>query len=280
MRPVIATENEGVQLLPALQHAAGPLDALLWADGDGLAVAQFGTRGDYYRPPHGDENPSFAIVDVRRGLVRDTLAFAAIEAWKDRGDRISSTSFVKDAAATKLQSGKVQVLLRVRQWVVWTEGQSPYVIPDPYAADFGTRVVMTPDGSRILVGRQLRTEGAFICERRPDCSRPGRPVEGVLAAMHDLATGRLLWRIRATVTTDHKFPTPAISPDARFALVGLVPDGAGPQIALVKLEDGSIVQIIPAPGGEYTMGFARAGLSVWIHAYGLTALYDVQPGPR
>jgi hypothetical protein len=280
MQPVIVTNNEGIQLLPALQHASGPLDALLWADSDGLAVAQFGTRGEYYRPTHDDKNPSFAIVDARRGLVRDTLAFAAIEAWKDRGDRISSTTFVRDAAATKLQSGKVRVLLRVRQWVVWTEGKPPYVIPDPYADDFGTRVVLAPDGSQVLVGRQLRTEGAFICERRPGCDRPGRPVEGVLAALHDLETGRLLWSIRATVTADYKFPTPAISPDARFALVGLVPDGGRPQIALVKLEDGTIVQTIPAPGGDYTMGFARAGLSVWTHAYGLTALYDVQPGPR
>jgi hypothetical protein len=98
--------------------------------------------------------------------------------------------------------------------------------------------------------------------------------------MHDVATGRLLWSIRATVTEDYAFPTPAISPDVRFALVGLVPDGALPHIALVRLEDGSIVQTIPAPGGDYAMGFARAGLSVWTHAYGLTALYDVQPGLR
>jgi hypothetical protein len=97
--------------------------------------------------------------------------------------------------------------------------------------------------------------------------------------MHDLATGRLLWSIRATVTADYKFPTPAISPDARFALVGLVPEDASLRIALVGLEDGSIVQTIPAPGGDYAMGFARAGLSVWTHAHGLTALYDVQAGP-
>jgi hypothetical protein len=280
LRPVMAVENEGVQLLPPLQHAAGPLDALLWADDDGLAVAQFGTRGGYYRPPHDDENPSFAIVDVRRGLVLDTLAFTAIEALKNRARGLSPSAFVRGAAATRLQNGKVRALLSVGQWVVWTEGQPPIVMADPYAADFGTRMVMAPDGSRVLVGRRLRTEGALICERRPDCSRPGRPVEGVLAAMHDLATGRPLWNIRATVITDYEFPTPAISPDARFALVGLVPDGTLPQIALVKLEDGSIVQTIPAPGGDYAMGFARAGLSVWTHAHGLTALYDVQPGPR
>jgi hypothetical protein len=280
LRPVMAVENEGIRLLPPLQHAAGPLDALLWADGDGLAVAQFGTRGGYYRPEHEDENPSFAIVDAQHGVVLDALAFTAIEALQNHAGGISPSAFVRDAAATRLHNGKVRTLLRVGQWVVWTEGQPPIVMADPYATDFGTRVAMAPGGSQVLVGRQLRTEGALICERRPDCSTPGRPVEGILAAMHDLATGRLLWSIRATVIEDYAFPIPAISPDARFALVGLVPDGALPQIALVKLEDGSIVQTIPAPGGDYTMGFARAGLSVWTHAYGLTALYDVQPGMR
>jgi hypothetical protein len=98
--------------------------------------------------------------------------------------------------------------------------------------------------------------------------------------MHDLVDGRLLWSIRATVTYDYEFPSPAISPDARFALVGLVPEGAGPLIALVALEDGRIVQTIPAPSGRYAMGFARGGLSVWTHANGLTALYDVQPSPQ
>jgi hypothetical protein len=277
----LKTAGDGIVLpLPPLRHDAGPLDALLWADGDGLAVAQFGTRGGYYRPEHPDEDPSFAIVDAGRGLVLDTLPFAAIEALQNRARGISPSAAIKNAAATKLSNGKVRTLLSVGEWVVWTEGQPPIAIADPYAADFDSYIVMSPDGSRVLVGRLLRTKGAMICEHKPGCGTAGRPVEGVLAAMHDLVDGRLLWSIRATVTYDYEFPSPAISPDARFALVGLVPEGAGPLIALVALEDGRIVQTIPAPSGRYAMGFARGGLSVWTHANGLTALYDVQPSPQ
>jgi hypothetical protein len=276
LQPLKTVEDGSVLALPPLHHCAGPLDALLWADGDGLAVAQFGTIGGYYRPEHPDENPSFAIVDAGRGVVLDTLPFAAIEALKDRARGISPSAAIRNAAATKLPNGKVRTLLSVGQWVVWTEGQPPITMADPYAADFDNHIVISPDGSRVLVGRLLRTEGAVICERQPDCSKAGRPVEGILAAMHDLENGRLIWSIRATVTADYQFPTPAISPDARFALVGLVPESARPLIALVTLEGGRIVQTIPSPGWDYAMGFARGGLSVWTHANGLTALYDVQ----
>jgi hypothetical protein len=280
LQPLKTSEDGGILPLPLLQHDAGPLDALLWADGEGLAVAQFGTRGGYYQPEHADKKPSFAIVDAQRGLVLDTLAFTAIEALKDRAPSPSPNAVVRDAAAARLVDGKVRVLLSVGRWVLWTEGHPPVTMADPYAADFGNRIVMSPDGSHVLVGRQLRTAGAMICERKPDCSAAGHPVEGILAAMHDLDNGRLIWSIRATVTADYEFPAPAISPDARFALIGLVPEGTRPLIALVALEDGRIVQTIPSPGGNYAMGFARAGLSVWTHSHGLTAVYDVQAAPQ
>jgi hypothetical protein len=46
------------------------------------------------------------------------------------------------------------------------------------------------------------------------------------------------------------------------------------------LDDGKIVQMLPAPGGKYAIGFARGGRTVWTHAYGLTALYDVRADAR
>jgi hypothetical protein len=139
-------------------------------------------------------------------------------------------------------------------------------------------MALSPNGSSILVGRRLRTEGGVCVEPGGGCS-PGRPVEGVLAALHDVATGRALWAIRAAITMDYDFPAPAISQDGCYALIGLAPN-VRPLIALVSMDDGQIVQTIPAPGSSYAMGFTRGGSSVWTHAYGLTALYDVQPAAR
>jgi hypothetical protein len=276
LQPVKIAER-GTLLLPPLRHDAGPLDGLLWADRDGLAVAQFGTRGGYYRPEHEDKDPLFAIVDAQRGLVRDTLKFSDIDVLKNR-NRSPPGVFVRDALATKLPDGRVRALLSVGRWVVWTEGETPRVLPDPYVDEFHNRMAISPDGSRVLIGHLLRTNGG-MCGRSGGC-RPGQPVEGVLVELRDLATGQMLWGIRATVANDYEFPTPAISPDGRYALVGLVPQDNLPLVALLSLDDGKIVQMLPAPGGKYAIGFARGGRTVWTHAYGLTALYDVRAGAR
>jgi WD40-like Beta Propeller Repeat len=272
MRPVHTLEGGGLQPLPPLQYGAGPLDALLWAGGDGLAVAQFGTRGGYYRPEHQDPAPTFAIVDAARGLVLDSLLFDAIAPLRLRGPGTPPRVLVRNAAATVLPDGKVRVLLSVGQWVVWTQGEAPRVLPDPYGGDQLSRIALSPDGARVLVGRLLRTEGG-MCIRLTGCT-PGRPVEGILVALYDVESGRALWSIRATATNDYEFPTPAISPDGRYALVGLMPQGDRPQIGLLAMTDGAIVQTLPAPAGSYTMGFARGGRTVWTQGYGVAALYD------
>jgi hypothetical protein len=275
LRPLRTAENGSVEPLAELRHETGPLDALLWAGHAGLAVAQFGTRGGFYRPPHDDPSPTFAIVDAARGNVLDTLPFASVEWLRKYLSRDASAVLVRNAAATALPDGRVRALLSVGEWVVWTQGEPARAMPDPYAAEYHNRLVLSPDGRHVLVGRLLRTQGG-ICGGRTGGCRPGSPVEGVLAALHDLDRGQPLWTIRARVTNDHEFPTPAISPDGRHALVGLVPTHAGPRIALVTMDRGEIVQTLPTPGGTYSMGFTHEGRSVWTHAHGLTALYDIR----
>jgi hypothetical protein len=54
-------------------------------------------------------------------------------------------------------------------------------------------------------------------------------------------------------------------------------EGSAPQIGLVAMSDGRIVQTFPAPGGTYAIGFARGGRTIWAHAHALTALYDLRP---
>jgi hypothetical protein len=278
MRPVRTTENGGIEPLPQLQHDAGPLDALLWAGGDGLAVAEFGARGGFHRPEHDDRAPAFAIVDARRGLVLDTLPFDAVEPLRARTRGAAAYALVKNAAAATLPDGRVRVLLSVGQWIVWTQGEAPRVLADPYAGESHSRMILSPDGSRVLVGRMLRTEGG-ICHRVGGCTS-GHPVKGVLAALHDLATGRTIWTLRATAIADQEFPSPAISQDGRYAMVGLMAGDVRPRIALISMDDGQIVQTLPAPGGAYAMGFVSGGRTVWTHAYGLTALYDVAAGVK
>jgi len=270
LQPVRAGLDGRVDLLPPLSHEAGSLDALIWAGNGGLAGAEFGTRGNAYRPTHNDPNPTFAIVDTARGHVLDTLPFD--EAWQNRLTNLKNR--VDQADAAVLPDRRVRLLFRIGlQWIVWTQGQAPKVLPAPYARET-TNLSLSPDGSRILIGRHLRTNGWVHIRGRGTI--PGEPNEGVLVAMYDIETGQELWTIRATAVRDFHFPVPAISPDGRMALVGLMPLEEIPAIGLVSMQDGRIIQRLAAPGPSYSMGFVQGGRSVWTHYFGVTALYELR----
>jgi hypothetical protein len=240
----------------------------MWVGGEGLAVAQFGIRA-----PGG---PTFAIVDAGQGRVRAAFLLGAFSEGRDlRGHPWPS----RQPDAVVLPDGRVRLFVRiVGAWLAWTEGETPRVTADPYPdhGDRHQRVALSPDGTRVLIRRALRTDGWVHIRLRGTI--PGRPVEGVLAALHDVATGERIWEIRIRVTEDHVFPPPAVSPDGRYALVGLLPGDSLPNqslIGLIAMADGAVVQTFPAPSTRYRTGFALAGRAVWTHDGGLTAVYDL-----
>lgn len=270
MQPIRA-ENGEMQSLPELRYAAGTLDGMFWA-GDGLAVMQFGSRGSAYAAAHDDPSPAFAIVDARSGLVLDTLAFAAIDGLlQNQGSPGYSAYRVTSADAAILPDGRVRVFLSaVDAWVIWTQSENPRIMPDPYPET--TTMALSPNGARLLVARNIHVDET--CTITGDDCRYGPPVEGALATLHDAATGRALWSYRATANRNYAYPPPAISPDGRYALIALARTGEPPpDIGLISLDTGVLVQTIPAPGETYVMGFARSGQIVWSHARGVTALY-------
>ena len=275
----IDLEDNRIQLFEPPRHAAGPLDGLLWADGDGLALARFGGRGASYQPQRHDKNPTFAIIDAKRGVVLDTLPFEVFKA-------ISKEHYIANldnAAATRLQNGKVRaVLLALNQWAMWTQGEPPRMFLSPYSdpKERHNKIAISRDGSRLLVTRQ-HCDGGYedvkeddALRRRPT-SPPCKPVESIIAALHDLETGRKLWEVRATVHRPALYPNPAISDDGRYALIGLPYKGTDSQIALISMDDGKIVQTFRSPGHSLSsMGFLREGRGLWIHGYGETDLYQ------
>jgi len=73
---------------------------------------------------------------------------------------------------------------------------------------------------------------------------------------------------------------PAISPDGRFALIGLPrTEGAGRRLALLRMTDGRIVQELPAPplpwfGKPDEIGFSGTN-RFWVRSANLTAFYRI-----
>src|SRR3546814_11739454 len=58
--------------LPLLKDVAGGLDGMLWVGNSGVALAEFGTKGNYFRPEHDDPTATPRIVYGRRGKVLPT----------------------------------------------------------------------------------------------------------------------------------------------------------------------------------------------------------------
>lgn len=282
LRPIRIGVDGKLRPLPALRHKAGPLDALLWVGGDGLALAQFGTRGGYYRPEHDDPSPTFAMVDVAQGRVLDAWPARQLPALRNRPQAYGQS--VALAAATILPDGRLRAVLsfirRTEQgsapepiehpglWLLWTQGEAPMAWLDPPADK--TPMALSPDGSALLVSRPLYPGGVWIvgCRIRCKPGPPPPPVSGPVAELIDLATRLPLWRIDGRAI-GHWSPrtAPAISADRRHALIELPPEGDRLPVALVSMRDGRILQrILAFEVGSYpqTFGFVRGGRQVWL----------------
>jgi hypothetical protein len=256
LKPVRAQAGQ-LKPLPNVEHAAGPLDGILWA-GSGNALALFGARGGYYRPEHDDPNPTLAIVDAQRGVVLDSV-------------RLTSAPLT-NVEATTLPDGRVRAVYGTKEMRAWTQGERPISLSIPVTRGMST--ALSKDGMRLLVMRDLRVESS--CTRSGSKCWQGPPVSGDLAALYDLPNGRMLWTIQSDIDAPGpRAPIPEISPDGKYALIGL--PSAFPthpaRFAFISMRDGSIIQTIRAPGDEYTFGFAQQSDTVWAHRGGTTVIY-------
>ncbi|HEX6740343.1 MAG TPA: hypothetical protein VF079_00920 [Sphingomicrobium sp.] len=282
LKPVLLLPDGTSQALPLLVGPGGPLDGLLWIGGDGLALAEFGTRGSYYRPEHPDPEPTMAFVDAKHGRYLGWFSF------KDFPKAVSAqgTPMVPlQIASAVLPDGRPRVVL---QWpsgysLVWTQGSEPREISVP-RLPWGARMALAPDGRSLLIGYPLSATGA-ICEYsddEPDPCPPPTPVTGKLVELVDIETGKTIWETRDTAKRFEGYREPVISPDGRYALIG-VPQNDGhmrghwliyAKIGLISMSDGKIVQTVPSFSEGYSTSFGPNG-RFFIGSVGYVATYEI-----
>jgi hypothetical protein len=276
LRPLRVQPDGQVELLPELTYERLDLDALLWVGGDGLALALFGARGGTYRPPRTNPEPTLAIVDARRGVVIQAVPFRALTAFQSGLSEDAAYAAIWGVSAVVTPSGKVRAVLRTRggDWLLWTE--QPQALKLDYGRA-GAGFALTPDGKHLLVTPFLQASGV-ICEHNPKCPAP-TPETGVIAALHELSTGKAIWTRTATTTKFEAYPWPAVSPDGKVALMGFPSPPEKPtNAALISMIDGGVLQTLPNPwGSEYAVGFIRDGRSMWLRGGPTVAFYDLVP---
>lgn len=282
--------------LPELHHNSGPLDGLQWIGGKGLALAQFGTKGGYYRPEHADPSPTYAIVDGQKGKIRATLPLSAIPELAGQTERDVFRFGTAVATATTLPNGKVRAVLQYGPLgaepgfrIVWTEGLQPLIWRDYEDNRSDSSILLSPDGSKLLVNHVLQPNGmqVFDCDRGRnyirECTPPPTPVAGTIAELIDVKTQKGIWQVpaRATVFWSQR-TNPAISPDGRFALVEMPSDDNQRIIGLISMTDGKVLEQFAAShtgSMPIDFGFMADGKHAWVMCNGIFLRYWINGRP-
>jgi hypothetical protein len=279
--------------LPPLRHSAGPLDGLRWIGSDGIALAQFGMKGRYYRPEHRDPDPTYAVVDAARGRVRATLRLRDIPELAGSAD--DAAVLLTDASAGLLPGRRVRSILtfgrrpdgRARR-LVWTEGERAIVLPD---ADGGRSArsanlegtALSPDGRTLLIFAAIQPSGLMVADcRKCSPTPPPKPIVGNVARLLDITSGRTIWRLPVRVAQfwDERTP-PAISPDGRYAAVQLPPERGRAMIGLLAMADGRLLARWSAVEvGSYPQAFVFGpdSRTLWVTCAGLVQRYRLSEG--
>lgn len=257
--------------LPALQHPAGDLDGLFWVGGNGLALAEFGVRGDYYRPVRPNPNPTLAIVDGLGGKVLQAIPMPTPDDLRP-GNKIRALDARIDP------NGKAHVLFAItgRHWFEWRQGSELRSVPIDLGNSHTPPFAITPDLTSVLIVHGLSATG-MICEiwHKGSCTPP-EPVSGVIADLREINTGRVLWRLNGTAISFSGAQKPAISPDGQYALINLPADDTGRYltIAVISMRDGRILQKLHRDflvGGA--SGFSEDGKTAWISRLSIIITY-------
>jgi len=277
LQPIRIWSSKKVIRLPATGGAKHDLDGLRWFDGRGNAIALFDARGGFYRPERPVKKPILAYIDASTGRVRQQIPVADLPGYSGGPVDLAYVS-TRAIATSRLPDGRSRVLIQwaKRGWTEWTEGGLPRSLALGYDRQ-SVRPALTQDGTSILVSNPLSASG-MICEiwSRQKCPPP-TPVTGLIAAAHSLSSGKRIWVLRGTATRmGGSYPTPAVSPDGRLAMIGL-PANDQFQIALISMKDGQILQRFRPPWtSEVVVSFSPNGSLAFVSGGSTVVVYKIR----
>ena len=283
LTPAFIRLDGSIMTLPDVRHPPGLMDGLRWVGGRGRAIASFRNPEVTDKATHQVLPISYGMINAVNGAVLDDFQNAEFQKLRQTNRGLKEFFYADQLVAAQLADGRLQALMDLGRWVLWSEGEAPRVVPDLPPA---TSAIMSADGKAVLMLRpdlpsDANSEIRVFCEddggeSDEPCFRY-EPREGTWASLHDVATGRLLWRLPWRFDRHDRLGPAVMSPDSCFALFTMVArtDPNRMLVALVSMQDGRIMQTLPRPYGDFAMGFAADGKVAWIVTRKATILYDV-----
>lgn len=239
LQPYLFHLDSSQKKLPDLVHPNDPLDEIYWIGGSGLALAAFGTTGNYSKPEDQGRKPTLALVDARSGTILQSVEKESVPELADQKSIQAVTSRI-DAFG----NAHVLIAWAPGKWLLWVQGQPPHVVPIS-STTRSTPSVLSSDATSVLIMGSLSATGS-ICEHRASCPPP-TPQSGTIAELRDVSTGRVKWTLSGTASIFSHSAVPAVSPDGRYGLISL-PDGQRNAIALISMDTGEVIQKFQQPG--------------------------------
>jgi len=266
--------------LPKPKLKSSSLVQLMWAGSSGYALGLFVDRTNSDVSERQNSGNLLAFFDASTGKIIGLVRVSDLVKPAGVGN---DTFQILNASVVQTKSdGSMMAMFNIgiseTSWFVWEQGTKPRRIKNPYQKDqYPTQLAITPDGTKVLITRtSLRPVGGSNTESQT--YDPGIPVRGVLAALHSLNDSQQIWSIEARVTRAKDLAGPVINKDGTLALIGYPTDGAvAPDLALIDMSSGRILQKFPAVGGRSSRSSGFAGFdeggSIWIRGGYATAKY-------
>lgn len=151
-----------------------------------------------------------------------------------------------------MADGRPSSFIVMKDWVVWTSGEEPRRLPNPYAPH--TKRVLSHDGQSVVVTPPFPSES--YCPRIPRCD-VGPVMTGVVATPHDVQTGNLLWTLEGRSEWGRNIPPPAFSPEGGHVLIGMPVLAGKSYVAVVEVRGGRVLQRLNTFEGTNTRSDLR-----------------------
>lgn len=258
---------------------AWPLDALLYIDGRGLAVATYSTRwaADRRGPP------TLAVIDLARSRVLGSVRLDGEFPGDGVTGRIREGEYgPQGIAARSLPDGSVRVVAlfqspEVEYWLMAWDSQGPVrMIRTPYGSSV-SQFAISPDGTRILVAMARGPNDG--CPVDVFCKPV--PVTDATLALYDFDSGKLQWeRVERDIIWLRPGP-PMFTPDGRFA-VATMPMFYDPKprrparglhagrLGIISLRDGRLIEEFETRSHNVTMQWRDESDLLLVHAFDTT----------